>query len=466
MLYIFLICFSIASSNTVHRSVLQSKINSLDPILASDTNTQLIINNSWDGLIHWDPENGLTPVIAETWSSKNSIEFQFVIKKDLKFQDNTALSCLDIKNHFERLKTQDGYYKESFNIIQSVSCIDDKLNFKLKYAYSRFPYLLAGVPGKIVKFHNNKIIGHGPYQPTIYSNKVILNKNPLYKNHLSNVDSFIFNIITDENIAIETARRNELHDISLLVLKGSEINNKHSKWLTQPMWATWIIGLDQRVPPLNNKDIRCRFISRVNDDSFRQQFFPNSLPAYNFIPFSMPGYSEKIYSYEIKSELREHKKFEIYIPSFLRDAKKYQKYFKEKFASSNINVEFIIKDFNWIIQNYAKGVMPGYLLSLNAEFPDVSFLMSSLHSTSSSNFLGIKNQDLDNLLSQDETNKTKSRNDLYKKINELLSEECSLASLMHVTHYVWMQDCISGLKTNPISEGYFNYRQVINKCKI
>lgn len=54
----------------VYRAPLQAAVTSLDPIHAVDTNTQLIVNNSFDGLVTWSYRDGLKPSLATHWDRR------------------------------------------------------------------------------------------------------------------------------------------------------------------------------------------------------------------------------------------------------------------------------------------------------------------------------------------------------------------------------------------------------------
>ena len=54
-----------APPERLHISALQAPIKSLDPIQASDSNTQFLINNAWDGLVSWSMKEGIRPAMAD-----------------------------------------------------------------------------------------------------------------------------------------------------------------------------------------------------------------------------------------------------------------------------------------------------------------------------------------------------------------------------------------------------------------
>ncbi len=119
-----LIFFAPASNSfAAHLGALEIPIQSLDPIQASDTNSQFIILNSWDGLVSWTLDGGIEPRIAESWEFLDGgRKVRFKIRKHVKFQDGTPLETRHVAAHLDRLRMSQGYYSGHFNLVKRVHC--------------------------------------------------------------------------------------------------------------------------------------------------------------------------------------------------------------------------------------------------------------------------------------------------------------------------------------------------------
>lgn len=449
-----------------HHSPLQSPVKSFDPIFALDTNSQLLITNSFDGLVDWSPANGFAPSLASVWHQipgKNLVVFE--LRRGVFFSDGSPLSALDVVRHFNRLLKTPGYFRDHYKLISTVKEEGQyKVIFKLRERAVRLLPLLSGVAARIVKVDSRgTVIGAGPYVPVrLDQRRYLLDRNPLYWKDQSGPPRIEFEVQSEAS-AIAGARAGRFDDLVVFSPAAHEIDIPGGEWVWKQTWATWAIGFDQRVAPFNRYEVRRAIIERLQSKDWISRFYPDQREAYGLIPLGMPGALE---SRDLSVKRRHLKRpdfggAKIYIPDVLENRSRLANWVEASVSGLRV----MAVPFDWMMANYAKGKMGGFLVSINAEYPDPGFLIRSLHSSSDSNFLGIRNPVLDRLivsaLNEEDPEKRAKR---FRDVNQFLRNEAVSVNLMHVRQPVWIRNCVKGLVLSPVSEGYHSYREVKNEC--
>ncbi|MBK7962557.1 MAG: hypothetical protein IPK04_16010 [Bdellovibrionales bacterium] len=179
IVFIFLGLSTVASAQT-HFSFLQYMPPTVDPVAAIETNSQFLITNSFDGLVSWDAENGLSPMLAQKWSFSSDRKLVTFYLRKAFFSDGSAFTPVDVVNHFNRLK-KSAYFKDHFkNIVETTASSDGAVVFKLKNPSPHFLHLLAGSHSRIVKKIGANIVGIGPFIPTLKKDEALLERNSNY----------------------------------------------------------------------------------------------------------------------------------------------------------------------------------------------------------------------------------------------------------------------------------------------
>lgn len=437
----------------------------VDPVLANETNGQFIITNSFDGLVSWDEEQGLQPQLAKRWEfSQNRNEVTFFLRQDVKFSDGSSFTSENVKYHFDRLKKSVNF-ASNFEIVKDVQVIDGlTVKFLLAAPDPYFLQLLSGTHSRIVKTISNAVVGIGPFSPVLEKNRIELNLNSNYWGAKPKVKKIILKVVKSEEANVELAL-GILDDIIIFPSQLGESKSSDLSFKVQYMWATWAIIFDQRVLPFNRKEIRKQIASQLTTDEF-QKIFPGNSKAFGIQARGMPGFlEESVGKVDTKSHYNKKIKLNINIPAEVEKANEIVKWINEKKFDCCF-IHAILVPFEKIMGGYAKGKMGSTLISLNAEYADPTFLMKSLKSNSSNNFLGVKSKAYDDLIEKiDSSEDTAEKSEVIKKLNTKLMSDAALIPLMHVNHKALFRSCVSGITLSPLSEGYFSLRNVINTCK-
>lgn len=468
-----------AQARLVHHSVLQTPVRSLDPLYSADTNSQLVITNSFDGLVRWTAQDGITPALAASWGfSPDNKTISFALRRGARFHDGTPVTGRDVVKHFHRLRGYHGYYSSHFANIQSVEATSaDRVVFHLKKTNTHFLQLLSGVAGRIVKLKGSSdVVGSGPFVPVVSvdGRKVILTRDPRYWGLAPSVERIEFRV-ADEAAAMALARQGGLDDLAIFGLKQASYDKiPPGKRLRQSLWATWAIAFDQRVPPFERAAIRRSLAARIGSEEWVRDLFPEQMRADGLLPFGMPGHIGKPVGNSGALLERDRAacgsiqpcRVLIEIPDVLETRDDISGWIQAKTAGmSGVSVAVRASAFDSMMARYASGVMGAYLVSFNAEYPDPAFLLRALRSDSRSNFLGINAREIDGWIEQADSEADPARRaEIFERFNAYLIQQAALIPLMHITHKTWARDCVDGLGLNPVGEGYFDYRAVRNSC--
>ncbi|MDQ0201708.1 glutathione ABC transporter substrate-binding protein [Neobacillus ginsengisoli] len=148
---------------------------SMDPHNTGDTNSNSVQSAMLEGLLGFDADGKITPKLAESYTvSENALEYNFKLRKGVKFHDGVDFNAKAVKVNFERIMKDNSLRLNSrgFNLITKIDIINDyeiKVTLKEPYAgmLTRFvsakilsPKLLAEGKEKIAK----DPVGTGPFK--------------------------------------------------------------------------------------------------------------------------------------------------------------------------------------------------------------------------------------------------------------------------------------------------------------
>jgi peptide/nickel transport system substrate-binding protein len=353
-----------------------------------------------------------------------------------------------------------------------IKAIDSNtVEIKLKKSFPAFISILAGTTAKILpkKYKDNKNffdspIGSGPFRfvSKEMTNKTItLEAYDSYYQGRSKLDKFIL-LETSEDKATALAKTNEVHDLISWPLTPSNPIFQNGKRITSPLSATWIVGLNTKIPPFNSLSVRKAFRDSFDTEAFRKKFYPDAYQAFGYIPPGLSGYREKL---EVEIKLVPAKsvkqKITIVIPQELSGANSMKLFIEHNLKEKGWNVEVLPMAWDKLMEGYSKKKHQAFLVSMNMDYPDAEFLIRNFESNNPDNFSGLSNKKLDALISssRSETDKTK-RSKLYQEAIKLLDDSSVTVNLFHPRANYWISNCIEGLTLNILSEVYIDYTKV------
>lgn len=453
---------------SIHHSYLQMLPTSFDPLKATDTNTQFILNHLNDNLVKWSLEDGVQPQLATSWKfANNGKEIIFRLYPGATFSDGTKITSGDVANILNRVKATPGYYKVHFsNIEKAIALNPSEIVLKLKSADPKILFLLASVPALITKMsENGKFIFSGPFD--IFEsneNSLTLKKRQNYYGPQPKTEYLNFQVGDDEQ-ARKLILSSKVDDTIVLASPAIQRYFENDHWISVDMWATWAIGFDLRNKKAGNKQLRLALGATLSSKSFVDELFSAQQYAYGLIPNGMPGNLQNRVEISSTPTQMHTESFELFVPNEAQNSVAIAAWIKRQSLRSNITLQVVIKPFSEMIELLGRGIMPAFLLSFNAEYPSPYFYMNALTSSGRSNFFGVDPKALVREIGAiGDTQDNQEIAARMKKLNIYLIENAIVIPLMHVKHHAWFKDCVNGIKFNPISEGYFSLREVVNTC--
>ncbi len=475
-------------ANTYVKSMYALPIT-LDPIQMNDTASLAIGNLIYDGLLKFSPSLEIQEALAESWMTSNDGKtLTFKLRPNLKFHDGSSITADDVIYSLTRAISPESKMRKYYDCIEGADEVSGKINqdkigikalnantvvVKLKKPFPAFISVLAGTTAKILpkKYKDDKNffnapIGSGLFRyksKNVANKKIFLEAFESYYLGKSKIDQFVL-LETTEELAIDKAKKNEVHDLVSWPLTASNLVFKYGKNVQSPLAATWIVGLNTKRPPFNSLKFRRDFKNSFNNEEFRKKFYPDAYPAFGYIPPGLPGYREKI---DDKLEKKHNEKINpinqqivIVIPQELSEAKEIKTYFEQSLKKQGWNVKVQLMAWDKLMDGYSKKKHQAFLVSMNMDYPDAEFLIRNFESNNPDNFSGLSNKTLDTLIynSRVEANKSK-RIEIYKNAIQILDESSVTVNLFHPKANYWVSNCVSGIKPSILSEVYVDYTQ-------
>ncbi len=126
-----------------------SDIVSEDPADYRDRRTEILLRNSFDGLLTRDPSMRLVPELAESWIQVAPLAYEFRLRSGIRFHDGRPLTAEDVVYSFERLITpgaldgRDSPRKGLLGPLTSITAVDPlTVRFELDSPWPIFPAML------------------------------------------------------------------------------------------------------------------------------------------------------------------------------------------------------------------------------------------------------------------------------------------------------------------------------------
>jgi len=155
--FLGLLAFSVvavvALAGGTAKFILGVDITTLLPADTPDNPTMMVEAHIFEGLVQYDPEMNIVPVLAERWEiSEDGKTYTFHLRKDVLFHDGTPFNAYAVKKNFEYILNSNlrmgNLYKPN---IERVDVVDEyTVQFVLKFPFAPFINYLCHPAGRIV----------------------------------------------------------------------------------------------------------------------------------------------------------------------------------------------------------------------------------------------------------------------------------------------------------------------------
>lgn len=177
--------------------VLDSDIVALDPAFAYDFTTNPVVNQITQGLLTFDDNNQLQPMLASSWEQVDDVTYVYQIRDDVTFSDGTPMTMDDVLFSLERTASDEtaSYLGWMYDGVASMEQTGDwELTITLSQPDASFQYYVATDAFHIIsKAYAEQVgdklgtpegglVGTGPYKFVSWQNgtEVVLTRNENY----------------------------------------------------------------------------------------------------------------------------------------------------------------------------------------------------------------------------------------------------------------------------------------------
>lgn len=457
---------------------------SYDPIKMNDGASLIFSELVYEGLLRFTDDYGVQAGIAESWStSPDGLTLTFKLNHNAKFHNGEAVNADDVKASLTRnvskesvvfkfydvIKGSKNYHSGLAKSVEGIIAVDDQtVEIHLEKPFPPILYVLAGGTAKILpeKYLKNKDffqkpIGSGPFKVlSIEENSIHLARNSHYHGELPKISEMQL-LSIDQSIAMEKAIKGEIHDLSSWPMNGTEDVFKIGKDISSIVADTWIIGLNTRIKPFDNLEVRKLFEKSIDKEKFRKLFYPDAKQAFGYIPPSFPGHKNTKTNKSLNLKRPPTDEITISIPAELARSNEMAQFFKNELSSKGWNIK--VKAINWdkMMLDYSQKKLQSFLVSMIVDYPDSEFLLNNFESTNPDNFSGIHDATIDQMIVKSRETKDRiERQNIQNKLAGIIDEQTLSVNLFHSRAHYWIHDCIDGFKPNLLAVAYTDYRKV------
>ena len=492
---------ALASGTQVFRYY-SERLGTLDPALASDAYSSIVIAQIFSPLVGLTSDLEPVPQVAESWTiSRDGLVYLFHLHKDVRFQNGREVQASDFVYSLTRL------FKEPFRtdglaagyldaivgvpefiagrskVIRGIRALDRyRLEVRLSRPYSALLSALAldqasVVPRECVEAPGKKHfadypVGCGPFHLAYRRGKeaLILAANQDYFLGKPAIDSIIFytpksveGVDTDGARALlrgEAAMANL--PLNLLAQVKARPNIRIVRW--QDLSLSFV-GMNVKKPPLDDRRVR-QAIALAMDRTAMHGLWPEGkVLSQGILPPGLPGYSPEPRTYAHDPDAARRLLASAgYGPSHPlpvmtlwkstanQSVRQVDTVMVKSLEEAGIRVK--LKYVSWTELDSVITGRHGQLFGLAwvADIPDPdTFLRSLFYSSSGTNYFRYADRAVDSLLDvAQRTANPDVRMSAYRSVEARVVAAAPLVPLFHSSTFVGLREEVSGLEVNPL----------------
>ena len=448
----------------------------LDPHLAGDVTSSVIINEIFGGLVTLSLDYQPVLDLADHLSiSEDGLVYTFILRENAKFHDGKPVTAHDVKWSIERAAdpdtlshTAETYLGDIIGVtdklegaaseISGVRVVDDRtveftIDAPKSYFLAKLSYPTAYVvdreqvnaDGSWLESPN----GTGPFKLATYDigELIILERNENY--HLGPPHLESVRMILSGGSAMIMYENDEIHltgvgldDLPRLLEPSDPLNPQLHR--SPQDFDVFYIGLNVDEPPFDDPKVRQALNYAIDLQSIAENVLDGRVsPATGVIPPGFPAYTENLRSYHFNPDLAR----ELLADSTYADAHAsgdfprvtltisgsfgaaiptYLEVILEQW-SQELGIEVDIQQTEWatFLQDVNDKKYQMFSLGWIADYPDPqNFLDVLLHSESQSNHTNYSNPEVDRLLEEARTERDRDRRfELYNQVEQMILDD-------------------------------------------
>jgi peptide/nickel transport system substrate-binding protein len=260
------------------------------PVLAMDSASFEITGLIYNGLVKYDKNLQLVPLLSEKWDiSEDNLRIRFHLRKDVKWQDGKPFTARDVKYTYDVYidpKTPTAYATD-FKRIEKFDSLDDytvEVTYKEPYAPALGSWTTSILPAHLLEGKDitksplkRDPIGTGPYRFVEWKTgeKIVVDANKDYFEGRPYISRVLYRIIPDPATMFLELKAGRVDQMSLSPLQYSrqstgkwwEENFRKYKYLS---FSYAYLGYNLKDWKFQDKKVRQALTSAINRESIVQ----------------------------------------------------------------------------------------------------------------------------------------------------------------------------------------------------
>ncbi|MFG1677912.1 ABC transporter substrate-binding protein [Micromonospora sp. NPDC049282] len=248
-------------------------LSGLDPIMAQAHDAKRMVAQFYEGLLQLAPDGKtVEPALAEQWKRTSPTEYEFTLRKGVKFHDGSELTAEDVQFSLKRIvdPKQNSPYKSLYRIADVEVKGDSQVVVKLTQPQTSLPRLLAQpwsggivnkkwVTAKSVDELKTQENGTGPYKLDEFKegSTITTSAYPDYWDGAPEIAKVQYRVMPDESTRVQALQSGAIQMTQVRLPRNTQQLDKAGFTVgdTYRVGAYWL-AMNVKEGPLSDERIR------------------------------------------------------------------------------------------------------------------------------------------------------------------------------------------------------------------
>ncbi len=264
--------------------VTMSDAPTLDPHGVSDSASVNASNQIFEGLLHFDEDGSIAPLLAESFEAIDDYTWEFKLREGILFHDGTEFNAEAVQITFERLLDPEFASPRInlYNMISEVIVVDElTVQFVTEFPFSPLPAHLTHNGGSIIapsaiqeereggRTLDENPIGTGPFMLDSWDRGAQINfvRNDNYWGELAYIDSLVFKVVPESATRISMLETGQAHASMVDELSASIVDAMDHVTLERlESTSLTYLGFNTQKEPFDDVRVRQAITMAINKD--------------------------------------------------------------------------------------------------------------------------------------------------------------------------------------------------------
>ncbi len=467
-----------------------SDAENLDHHFMSTINAASVVHRKiYEGLVGRDKNAEIKPLLAKEWEQLDDVTWEFKLRDDVTFHDETAFNADAVKATFDRLLDPNVASPRAvvFKMVKEVKVIDDyTVQLILSEPFSPLLSILASHEGGIIspktieKYGKNIIQepnGTGPFvfEKWTPGQEIVFNKNEKYWGTAPKVVKVVFKVVPEETTRISMLETGEAHIAEPLsvTMKDSVDTSQNVGAYRSEGFGTEYIGFNVQNELFDDVRVRKALAHAIEMDSIIDGVFNNiGSKSNSLLGPKVLGYHKEMEAYEYN--LSEAKKllaeagypngFETtLITNDVKERANLAEVLQSQLKGIGIKLNIEVLEAGTFVERVNSGDSEMFIYSWrnatgDADYNQYNLFHSSSHGATGNTFF-YSNEEVDRIIEAARSEKDpEKRIELYAKAQELEKEDAVYIPVRVIENMAAVAKSIENFYMSP--SGYIEINEV------